>query len=118
MTPSELIDNQIQEAGGWKAEIMTQLRKLVHDADPEIQEEWKWDVGVYTHKGMVCAISAFKDHVKINFFKGAELQDPEKLFNNGFTSKKHRSIDFKEGDKLNETALKKLIQIAVSINLK
>ena len=83
MTPSELIDKQIQEAGGWKGELIAKLRKLIHEADPEIQEEWKWDVGVYVHTGMVCAVSAFKDHIKINFFKGAAVQDPHKLFNNG-----------------------------------
>ena len=116
MTPSEQIDKQIKDTGGWRAEVMTQLRKLIHEADPEIVEEWKWDVGVYTHKGMVCAVSAFKDHVKINFFKGAELEDKEKLFNNGFTSKKHRSIDFSEGDKIKEEPLKSLIQSAVAIN--
>ena len=116
MTPSEQIDQQIKEAGGWKGEMMTKLRKLVHGADPDIQEEWKWDVGVYVHNGMVCAISAFKDHVKINFFKGAELEDPEKLFNNGLDSKKHRSIDFSEGDKLNESAIISLIKYAVALN--
>lgn len=118
MTPSEQIDKQIQEAGGWKAEIMTKLRKLVHDADPQIEETWKWDTGVYVHNGMVCAISAFKDHVKINFFKGALLEDPDKLFNNGFTSKKHRSIDFSENDNLNKEGVKGLILEAVRLNSK
>lgn len=118
MTPSELIDKQIKETGGWRGDMMSQLRKLIHEADPEIQEEWKWEVGVYTHKGMVCAVSAFKDHVKINFFKGAELEDPDKLFNNGFTSKKHRSIDSSEGDNVNDSALKDLIRSAVTLNKK
>lgn len=116
ITPSELIDKQIKDAAGWKADVMAQLRNLVHEADPEIEETWKWDTGVYVHNGMVCAISNFKDHVKINFFKGAELEDPEKLFNNGLESKKHRSIDFKEGDKVNEKALKELLKSAVKRN--
>jgi hypothetical protein len=116
MTPSELIDKQIKDTGGWKAELMTKLRKLVHETDPEIQEDWKWDVGVYVHNGMVCAISAFKEHVKINFFKGAELEDPDKLFNSGLESKRNRSINFSEGDNVNETALKSLIQKAVKLN--
>jgi hypothetical protein len=116
MNPSEQIDKQIKDAGGWKAEIMTQLRALIHTAAPEIVEEWKWGTGIYTHKGMVCAVSAFKDHVKINFFKGAELEDKDKLFNNGFDAKQHRSIDFKEGDKIKDEPLKSLIQAAVTLN--
>jgi hypothetical protein len=118
MNPSDLIDKQIKEAGGWKGEMISQLRKLIHEADPEIQEEWKWDVGVYVHNGMVCAVSAFKDHVKINFFKGAQLKDPNKLFNNGLESKKQRAIDFSEGDQINQPALKGLIQSAYKTNLK
>ena len=118
MTPSEQIDKQIQNAGGWKAALMTKLRNLVHEADAGMQEEWKWDVGVYVHNGMVCAISDFKDHVKINFFKGAQLEDPEKLFNNGLDSKKHRSIDLAEGDTVNEKAVRELITKAAALNTK
>ncbi|CAN5165122.1 DUF1801 domain-containing protein [soil metagenome] len=118
MTPSESIDQQITSISDWRGALLTNLRKLIHEADPEITEEWKWDVPVFTHKGMVCAISAFKDHVKINFFKGAQLSDPHKLINNGFTSKAHRSIDFSENDTLNESGLKELIKEAVSLNTK
>lgn len=113
-----LIDNQISSIADWRGELLSKLRETIHSADPEIVEEFKWDVPVFTHNGMVCAISAFKDHVKINFFKGAFLKDTDKLFNNGFTSKQHRSIDFFEGDKINESKLKELIQEAVKFNQK
>jgi len=113
MTPSEQIDKQIQEAGGWKTDLMTKLRKLIHEADPEIEEQWKWDVGVYVHGGMICALASFKDHVKLNFFNGAKLEDPEKLFNAGLESKKSRAIDFKEGEQVNEQAVKSLIQASI-----
>lgn len=116
MNPSELIDKQIADVGGWKGELMARLRNLVHEVDPDMQEDWKWDVGVYVHNGMVCAVSAFKDHVKINFFKGAQLKDPNKLFNSGLESKRNRSINFAEGDKVNEQAIKSLIKEAISLN--
>jgi hypothetical protein len=116
MNPSEQIDKQIAEAGGWRGELMAKIRKLIHEVDPEIVEEWKWEVGVYTHQGMVCAVAPFKDHVKINFFKGAALEDPSKLFNAGLEAKKTRAIDFAESDKLNKKALKELIQQAVTSN--
>jgi hypothetical protein len=114
MTASQQIDKQIQEAGGWKAELMTKFRKLIHEADPEIEEQWKWDVGVYAHGGMICALASFKDHVKLNFFNGAKLEDPEKLFNAGLESKKSRAIDFKEGERIDEKAIKSLIISAIS----
>lgn len=116
MNASELIDKQIASFPDWRGKIMAKLRKLIHEADPNIAEEWKWDVGVYTHNGMVCAVSAFKDHVKINFFKGVLLKDPHKLINAGLESKKHRSVDFREGNAVNESALKDLIREAVAKN--
>jgi hypothetical protein len=118
MESSKLIDNQIAGIKDWRGQMLAKLRQLIHEADPKIVEEWKWDVPVFTHKGMVCAISSFKDHIKINFFKGAQLQDPHKLINNGLESKSHRSIDFSEGDKINEPALKELINQAVILNTK
>lgn len=117
MTPSDQIDNQIKETGGWRGELMTKLRKLVHDVDPDIVEEWKWGTGIYSHNGMVCGISAFKDHVKINFFKGAQLEDKDNVFNSGLDSKQHRSINFAEGDKIPESSLKSLIKSAVTLNI-
>jgi hypothetical protein len=91
---------------------------LIHEASPDITEDWKWSTAVWTHNGMVCAVSAFKDHVKMNFFKGASLSDPHKLLNAGLDAKAHRSIDFHEGDEIRESALKELIRSAVDLNKK
>jgi hypothetical protein len=118
MTASDTIDRQIQKAGGWKSEMMSQLRTLIHRVEPGIIEEWKWDTGVYVKNGLVCAVSSFKDHVKINFFKGAALPNPHGLFNAGFESKQHRAIDFFEGDTITEALLKQLIHDAVAFNSK
>ncbi len=116
MNSSQLIDKHIKAYSDWRGEMLAELRKLVHDADPEIQEEWKWDTPVFTHKKMVCAIGVFKDHVKINFFQGAALKDPHKLINSGFDAKKTRTIDFREGGKIEEEKLKDLIREAVELN--
>ena len=95
---------------------MATIRKIIHATDPGITEAWKWDTGVWTHHGMVCAASAFKDHVKINFFKGASLKDPKGLFNAGLEAKATRAIDFQLGDKINEPALNDLIRAAIAYN--
>ena len=116
MNASAQIDTYIKDLPGWQTEMMTKLRKLIHEADPEIIEEWKWSTPVFSHKGMVCALGAFADHIKINFFKGTTLPDPNKLFNAGFEAKKTRAIDLYEGDKLDEAALKGLIRSAVDQN--
>jgi hypothetical protein len=116
-TPSERITNQIAELGDWRGKILARLRELVREADPEITEEWKWDTAVWTHKGLVCSAGAFKDHLKLNFFKGASLDDPNRLFNAGLDAKATRAIDFNEGQPLNEPALKDLIRTAVAFNL-
>jgi hypothetical protein len=118
MNPSELIDQQIAEYPDWRGKLMARLRELIHAADPEIEEAWKWGTGVWTHNGMVCAVAAFKDHVKINFFKGASLPDPHKLLNAGLDAKATRSIDFHEGDEVRESELKELIRAAVDLNKK
>jgi hypothetical protein len=115
MNASEKIEMYIKQQDGWKSELLATLREMIHEAEPMIAEEWKWDVPVYVHSGMVCATSAFKDHVKINFFKGAKLTDSQKLINAGLESKSHRAINFKEGDKIPST-LKELIKEAVSLN--
>lgn len=112
-----LIDKQIAGIKDWRGKKLSWLRAIIHEVDPEIAEEWKWDVPVFTHNGMVCAISAFKDHVKMNFFKGSSLKDANKLFNNGFESKAHRSIDFSEEERVDEDHLKELIKEAVSLNI-
>ena len=95
---------------------MAKLRKLIRDADPDITEEWKWDTAVWSHGGLVVAVGAFKGNVKMNFFQGASLPDPHKLFNAGLDAKKTRAIDFHEDSKINETALKDLVRAAVAQN--
>jgi hypothetical protein len=114
--PSKLIDKQIAELKDWRVKTMAKLRKIIHDADPEITEEWKWNTAVWSHNGLVVAVGAFKGNVKMNFFQGASLPDPHKLFNAGLEAKKTRAIDFHEGDKINEPALKDLIRAAVAQN--
>ena len=117
ITPSQLIDNQIAELADWRGKILARLRKLMHEAAPNIIEEWKWDTAVWTQNGLVCSAGAFKDHIKINFFKGASLKDPKGLFNAGLEAKATRAIDFNEGDTINEPALKELISAAVAFNM-
>jgi hypothetical protein len=116
MTASEHITNQITELGDWRGEMLARVRRLVLETAPEITEEWKWDTAVWSYKGNVLAFGGFKDHVKINFFKGASLNDPQGLFNAGLEAKTTRSIDFSAGDKINEPALKELIRTAVEYN--
>lgn len=118
MQKSELVDNYISDHTDWKGEILKELRSVIHSASPEITEEWKWGVPIFTQNGMICAISAFKNHVKINFFKGAQLKDPNHLINAGLESKQHRSIDFHEGDTIQHSPLKELVQEAISLNSK
>lgn len=115
MNASELIDKRIKELADWRGTMIAQIRKLVHAAAPEIVEEWKWDTPVWTHNGNVLAVGAFKDHVKINFFYGALLQDRH-LFNSGLEAKTTRTIDLRENDRIDEAALKKLIRSAVEFN--
>jgi hypothetical protein len=116
LTPSEYIDKAIQDLPDWRGKMMTRLRKLIHDASPELTEDWKWDTPVFASKGNVVAIGAFKDHIKLNFFKGASLADPKKLFNAGLDAKASRGIDFSENSKIDEAALKDLIRAAVALN--
>jgi len=116
MDASELIDKQVADLGDWRGPLFARLRALIHDTDPDIAEEWKWGTGIFSHSGMVCALAAFKDHVKINFFQGAVLDDPRGLFNAGLDAKKTRAIDLYAGDSVNEPALKELIHAAVAHN--
>src|SRR5262245_49390447 len=114
--PSQLISKQIEELGDWRGAIYARLRKLILEAAPGITEEWKWGTAVWTHNGLVCSVGAFKDHVKVNFFKGASLNDPKRLFNAGLDAKATRAIDFSEGDKIDASALKALIRAALEYN--
>src|SRR5262245_20736113 len=116
-SPSELITNQIEELADWRGTLLSQLRKLILDAAPDLTEEWKWGTAVWVHKGNVVAAGAFKDRVKLNFFEGASLDDPNGLFNAGFEAKATRAIDFHEGDKINSEALKGLIRAAAALNV-
>jgi hypothetical protein len=115
--PSQLITNQIAELGDWRGRMLARLRKVILEADPDITEEWKWNTAVWTHEGLVCSAGAFKDHVKLNFFKGASLKDPKGMFNAGLDAKNTRVIDFSEGDNIDASALKDLIRAAVAHNL-
>ena len=116
MTASQHIDHYIKELNDWRGKMIVRLRKLVLDAAPELTEEWKWDTPVWSYKGNVVAAGVFKDHVKLNFFKGASLDDPNHLFNAGLDAKASRSIDLSENEEFNESALKELVRAAVAHN--
>jgi hypothetical protein len=117
-TPSQLIDGRIKELADWRGDMLSRIRALIKQADPEIVEEWKWrGVPVWYHHGMVCTGETYKNHVKMTFAKGAALKDPSGLFNAGLDSNVRRAIDFHEGDKINEQALKALVKAAVKLNL-
>jgi hypothetical protein len=115
--PSQLITNLIADLGDWRGKLLARLRKLILESDRDITEEWKWGTAVWTHEGLVCSAGAFKDHVKLNFFKGASLEDPKGLFNSGLDAKATRAIDFREGDSIDASSLKNLIRSAVAHNL-
>ena len=116
LTPTQTIDNYIQGLGDWRGKMIARLRALVLEAAPELTEEWKWDTPVWSHKGNVVAAGVFKDHVKLNFFKGASLEDPNGLFNAGLDAKATRAIDISEGDEIDEAALRDLVRTAVAYN--
>jgi hypothetical protein len=116
LTASQHIDNYIKELTDWRGKLLARLRKLVLNADPNLTEEWKWDTPVWSYKGNVVAGGIFKDHVKLNFFKGASLADPKGLFNAGLEAKTSRGIDFSEGEELDESALTDLVRAAAAHN--
>jgi len=115
-SPSELIDARIKELGDWRGDVLGRLRALVKEADPEVVEEWKWRVPVWSHNGIICTGETYKNVVKMTFAKGASLKDPSRLFNSSLEGNTRRAIDFHEGDKINENALKALVRAAVSLN--
>jgi hypothetical protein len=115
--PSQLIDARIEELGDWRGEMLSRLRTLVKEADPEVVEEWKWrGVPVWYHDGMICTGETYKSVVKMTFAKGAALKDPSGLFNSSLDGNTRRAIDFHEGEKINEKALKTLVRAAVTLN--
>ena len=116
VTPSQRITDHIADLADWRGKLLARLRKLILETDPDLVEEWKWDTPVWSHKGNVIAAGAFKDHLKINFFKGALLEDPDGLFNAGLDAKATRAIDLHKGDALPEDALKSLVRAAVAFN--
>jgi len=116
---STLIDEKIKELGDWRGKMLAKVRTIVHQADPEIVEEWKWrGTPVWSHGGIVCTGETYKNVVKMTFAKGAVLKDPSRLFNSSLEGNVRRAIDIHEGDKVNEAALKDLIRAAVALNLK
>jgi hypothetical protein len=116
-TASKNITKRIEELGDWRGETLAWARRLIHDADPEIQEEWKWrGVPVWSHDGGICTGESYKQIVKLTFFRGASLPDPQKLFNSSLEGNTRRAIDICEGEKLNKAAFKTLIRSAVAAN--
>src|SRR2546427_556642 len=116
MNASQHITNHIKDLADWRGKTLAQLRTLIHDAVPELMEEWKWNTPVWSHNGNVLAAGAFQDHVKVNFFKGASLDDPHGLFNAGLEAKASRAIDIRKGDRIKEAALKELVRAAAALN--
>jgi hypothetical protein len=115
---SSLIDNRIQELGDWRGKMLAQVRQIIHEADPEIVEEWKWGwTPVWSHSGIVCTGETYKNLVKMTFANGAALKDRWGLFNSSLEGNVRRAIDIHEGDKLDKTALKDLIRAAVALNI-
>jgi hypothetical protein len=116
-SPSELIDERIHELSDWRGELLARLRGLIHEADPEIVEEWKWrGTPVFEHDGIVCTGETYKEVVKMTFAKGASVDDPKGLFNSSLEGNTRRAIDFREGEEIDEDALKALIRAAVALN--
>ncbi|HSF03347.1 MAG TPA: DUF1801 domain-containing protein [Solirubrobacterales bacterium] len=116
-SPSQLIDARIKELSDWRGEMLSRLRTLVKEADPEVVEEWKWrGVPVWSHDGLICTGETYKNVVKMTFAKGASLKDPSGLFNSSLEGSTRRAIDFHEGEKIDEQALKALVRAAVTLN--
>ncbi|MGA2890643.1 MAG: DUF1801 domain-containing protein [Terracidiphilus sp.] len=116
-SPSQLIDERIRELGDWRGKMLSHLRALIKQADPQVVEEWKWrGVPTWYHDGMICTGETYKSVVKVTFANGAELKDPSKLFNSSLEGNVRRAIDFHEGDEVNEDAFKKLVKAAVALN--
>src|SRR5256714_14647476 len=116
-SPSQLIDARIKELGDWRGKMLSRLRGLIKEADPEVVEEWKWrGVRVWSHDGLICTGETYKNVVKMTFAKGAALKDPSGLFNSSLDGNTRRAIDFHEGEEIDEEALKTLVRAAVTLN--
>ncbi len=117
MNPSEQIDEKIAILADWRGDMLAKLRKIIHAADPEVTEEWKWmGTPTFSHDGIFVIVNAHKDHVKMTFAQGAFLPDPEKVFNAMLKGGQWRAINFYQGDKINERAVKNLIRAAIALN--
>ena len=116
-SPSRLIDARIKELDDWRGKTLSRLRALVKKADPEVVEEWKWAVPVWSHDGVICTGETYKSAVKLTFAKGASLKDPSGLFNSSLEGNTRRAIDFHEGDEIDEGPFKTLIRAAVALNM-
>ena len=122
-TACAVIDARIRDLGDWRGKTLAKIRAIIHAADPEIVEEWKWakatspGVPVWSHGGIVCTGETYKDHVKMTFAKGAALKDPKRLFNSSLEGNVRRAIDIHEGEKIDEAGLKDLVRAAVALNL-
>ena len=115
-SPSKLIDARIKELDGWRGKTLSRLRALIKQADPKVVEEWKWNVPVWSHDGIVCTGESYKTRMKLTFAKGAAVKDPAGLFNSSLDGKVRRAIDFSEGDEVDEDAFKKLFRAAADVN--
>jgi hypothetical protein len=116
-SPSQLIDGRIKELSDWRGKMLARLRALIKEADPDVVEEWKWrGVPVWEHDGIICTGETYKSVVKMTFAKGAALKDPSRLFNSSLDGNTRRAIDFREGEKIDEEALKTLVRAAVTLN--
>jgi hypothetical protein len=113
---SRMIDARIKELGDWRGEMLSRIRALIKQADPGVVEEWKWENPVWSHDGLICTGESYKNVVKMTFAKGASLDDPSRLFNSSLGGSTRRAIDFHEGEKIKEDALKALIRSAVTLN--
>ena len=113
---SQMIDDRIEELGDWRGKTLSRLRRLIKQADPDVVEEWKWAVPVWSHDGIICTGETYKSAVKLTFARGAAVKDPSGLFNSSLEGNTRRAIDFREGEKIDETALKALIREAVKVN--
>ena len=116
-SPSQLIDARIKELSDWRGDTLSEIRRLIKQADPKVTEQWKWrGVPVWSHDGLICTGESYKNVVKLTFLKGAQLKDPKRLFNSSLEGNARRAIDLHEGDQIDETAVKALIREAVALN--
>jgi len=116
LTPPQLIEYRIKELGDWRGELLAEIRALINTADPGVTEDWKWNIPVWSHDGLICTGETYKNHVKVTFAKGAKLDDPKSVFNASLEGNARRALDLYEGDKIPKVAFKALIKAAVKLN--